>query len=192
MAFLSCHCVLSILTRNAAAFNALLQRKNNLPPPPGEGRFGRQQYDRLEFYLLLLDFFAVENPKTGSAMISIIPKILTAISGSSHPITLAPTSISVTTPIISKLIDHIALTFFESIFLPPQIPICRSSVFYQIPRWTSTADEGGGGDEREKAPVSVLDFFLSVCYHLLLCALRNTAPPAGGSLSILSRNGSTS
>ena len=69
-------------------------------------------------------FFTVENPKTGSAIISIIPKILTAISGSSHPITLAPASINVATPIVSKLIDHIALTFFESIFLPPQIQIC--------------------------------------------------------------------
>ncbi|MBP3655158.1 MAG: hypothetical protein J6K32_00505 [Clostridia bacterium] len=93
---------------------------------------------QIEFYLLFFNFFTVENPKTGSAIKSIIPKILTAISGSSNPITLAPASINAETPIISKLIDHMAFTFFESIFLPPQIQVYR---FYSITAVRRTASQ---------------------------------------------------
>lgn len=78
-----------------------------------------QQPDKLEFYFLLLVFFTVENAKTGSETKSIIPNVLTIISGNSIAKILAPTKKIVAIPITIKLIDHIVLIIFKFIFLPP-------------------------------------------------------------------------
>ena len=84
-----------------------------------------------EFYFLLLAFFTVENTKTASETKSIIPNVLTIISGNLIVKILAPIKNNVAIPITIKLIDHIVLIIFEFISLPPQIQ--PFSIYLPIP-----------------------------------------------------------
>lgn len=73
-------------------------------------------YFNSKVYFLLLTFVMVENTKTGSETKSLIPNTLTALSGNSIAIILAPANIIVAIPVTNKLIDHIILIIFEFIF----------------------------------------------------------------------------